>query len=624
MSLTFGFFNAEMTDIDQYDRVYAAEEFAEYFSLFVANGVFPTPATQLQVVANSTPNMGVNVKEGFGWINGYYAKNDSPYSLALQAAHGSLNRMDAVVLRWDNASRSMQLAVKTGNPAASPIAPTLRRDVEVYELMLATITVAAGATNITQSAITDKRPDKSVCGWVTGAVQNIDTTNLFAQYNAEFHEWFSEVQAALEGDVATNLLNKINALSTSMKELDYIIPSDVASYNGLSPTTNRTMKELLLHIPHRVSKYVTEVITISSIFEKPYGTTTVDVMCFGGGGGGGGGNGSSQGGGGGGGYMKSASVTLPIESMKIPCTIGAGGEGGDVSANGIQGKTGGATSFGTYCTANGGSGGYGSSSTSAGQGGNGGSGGGGGGNATTNGSGGAAAYGGGGGGGGLSSGGTGTVGAVGGKGGTYGGGGGGGGRIGAWNSPAATAAAGGAKGTNGGAGGAGGTSNPVKAAVTGSAGVNTSSTSNEFVGTGTAGSAGANGTSAGTYGSAGPGGGGGGGGYGGNGGNGGKGGNGTQSGSSGSSGGSGGGGGGGGYGANGGNGCGTSLTYGGGGGGGGGYGCPGEAGDMSGGGGGGGYGANRYGSGGHGGCSSTANSGISGCIILRYTVTEIV
>lgn len=212
MALTYGFFNAELSGSGQYDRVYAAEQFAEYFSLFIKNGVFPTPATQLQVTANSTPNMAVYVNSGFGWINGYYAKNSGPYPLAVQAADGALNRIDAVVLRWVNASREIELAVKKGVVASTPEVPALQRDENIYELMLATITIPAGATNITQSQITDKRPDESVCGWVTGAVQNIDTTNLFAQYDTAFHEWFDDVKSQLEGDVATNLLNRIQAL----------------------------------------------------------------------------------------------------------------------------------------------------------------------------------------------------------------------------------------------------------------------------------------------------------------------------------------------------------------------------------------------------------------------------
>ena len=44
------------------DRVYCAEEWAEYFASFIGNGVFPVPSTSLQVVAGS--GMAVAVKTG--------------------------------------------------------------------------------------------------------------------------------------------------------------------------------------------------------------------------------------------------------------------------------------------------------------------------------------------------------------------------------------------------------------------------------------------------------------------------------------------------------------------------------------------------------------------------------
>lgn len=210
MALSYGFFDAELTSSGQYDRVYAAEHFAKYFSLFIANGIFPDPATQMQVIASDTPDMNVNVRPGYGWINGYYADNPDPYPMAIQAAHGSLNRVDAVVLRWSKESRSMELIVKQGANASSPISPEVTRNSDVYELILATVTVAAGTTAISQSMITDKRPDSSVCGWVTGVVDQIDTTELFTQYDAEFQEWFEGVKDQLSGDVVGNLVNSIN------------------------------------------------------------------------------------------------------------------------------------------------------------------------------------------------------------------------------------------------------------------------------------------------------------------------------------------------------------------------------------------------------------------------------
>ena len=213
MAFTSAFFDAELVG-GEYDRVYSAEKFAEYFSSFIANGVFPDPSTNLQVVANNVNDMNVLVSPGMGWINGYYCKNDGSYPLAIQAASGTLNRTDAVVIGWSRTNREITTYIKTGTAASSPTAPSLTRNADLYELMLATITINAGVTKVTQSMIVDKRADTSVCGWVTGVVQQIDTTNLFAQYDAAFQAWFDALKAQLGDNVAANLQNQINQLKT--------------------------------------------------------------------------------------------------------------------------------------------------------------------------------------------------------------------------------------------------------------------------------------------------------------------------------------------------------------------------------------------------------------------------
>ena len=214
MALTSAFFDAELVG-GEYDRVYSAERFAEYFASFIANGVFPNPATNLQVVANAPSDMAVRVKSGLGWINGYYCNNDEDYLLTISPANGTLPRIDAVVLRWSRSNRSISLEVKTGVATSSPSAPPLERSADNYELMLASIRVVAGTTSIAQASITDKRPDSTVCGWVKGVVDQIDTTGLFAQYDDAFQTWFANLQSQLSGDVAANLQSQITALGDS-------------------------------------------------------------------------------------------------------------------------------------------------------------------------------------------------------------------------------------------------------------------------------------------------------------------------------------------------------------------------------------------------------------------------
>lgn len=213
-----GFFDANLVGSD-YDRVYLAENFAEYFASFIGNGVFSDKASNLQCGALSTPAMTVAVLPGQAWINGYWYSNTETLNLMVEVADGVLNRIDSVVVRLNFTNREIKLAVKKGVPATSPIAPTPSRDADYYELQLATISVPAGAISIKQADITDTRFNKAVCGIVAGVVDQIDTSGLFAQYNAEFNAWFDEAKGQLSGDVAGNLLNQIDQVKQDLDAL---------------------------------------------------------------------------------------------------------------------------------------------------------------------------------------------------------------------------------------------------------------------------------------------------------------------------------------------------------------------------------------------------------------------
>lgn len=183
-----GFFDAYLVG-EEYDRVYLAQHFAAYFASFIANGVYAQHANQLQVMAMPTPVMQVSVEKGQAWINGYWFENTDTIQFAIEAADGVLNRIDSIVLRIGYAERDMWLAVKKGTPAVNPIAPDVTRSADYYELQLAIISIPASSINITQAQITDTRMNQEVCGWVTGVVEQLDTTTLFNQFEAYFQEF---------------------------------------------------------------------------------------------------------------------------------------------------------------------------------------------------------------------------------------------------------------------------------------------------------------------------------------------------------------------------------------------------------------------------------------------------
>lgn len=192
-----GFFDANLVG-EEYDRVYLAAQFAAYFASFIGNGVYAEHSNQLQVVAMPTPQMQVGVEKGQGWINGYWYENTDTMYLPIEVADGVLNRIDSIVLRLGFAERNMWLMVKKGTPAVNPTAPEVTRTADYYDLQLATVSIPASSIRITQAQIQDTRMNQDVCGWVTGVVEQLDTTTLFNQFETYFQEFKENNQADYE------------------------------------------------------------------------------------------------------------------------------------------------------------------------------------------------------------------------------------------------------------------------------------------------------------------------------------------------------------------------------------------------------------------------------------------
>lgn len=232
------------------DRKYSAEDWAAYFAAFVGNGVYAAPSDGLQVVAST--GMGITIKAGNGFINGYFYRLTVDLAKTLSVADGLYSRIDRVVLRWSLLERSMYVHVLEGTPSSNPTAQPLTRDVEIYEIALADILVGQGVTEIVQSNITDRRADTSLCGIVTAIINQYDFSTFTTQFEAffsdyrqrivteynywsqmgqsrydsldatmdafeeaaqdSFNEWFENLQYVLDGDVAGHLQNEIDAM----------------------------------------------------------------------------------------------------------------------------------------------------------------------------------------------------------------------------------------------------------------------------------------------------------------------------------------------------------------------------------------------------------------------------
>lgn len=165
------------------DRKYNATHWANYFKPLFKSGVFNG---DLQVVANGA--MSVTVKAGYAWLIGYGYQNTEPLVIDLEVASGNLNRYDAIKIKLDLSARTITAYADKGGNAASPAKPANTRSDTVFEITIAEVYIAAGTTVITQSMITDTRMNNAKCGWVSGAVDQIDFSQIYAQFNKYFEE----------------------------------------------------------------------------------------------------------------------------------------------------------------------------------------------------------------------------------------------------------------------------------------------------------------------------------------------------------------------------------------------------------------------------------------------------
>ncbi len=212
-----------------YDRAITSAPLRKLIAKLLTDGVLPNPSTNLQVEAGSGMNVVVN--HGFAICAGGLKLEENQRTLAIQAADSNYDRIDTVVLRWnDNDSeRICDLYIVEGTPAASPLRPTLTRTESIWELGLADLFINKNSTAISNQRITDTRYESARCG-IISAISEFDTTTLYQQVQADlagfkaseqadFIAWFKEMQNQLSEDAAGNLQNQIGTLESLKTEV---------------------------------------------------------------------------------------------------------------------------------------------------------------------------------------------------------------------------------------------------------------------------------------------------------------------------------------------------------------------------------------------------------------------
>ncbi len=223
------FFN----DVDD-DRIYFAEDLARHLAAYFTNGIFNNSC---QVLGENN-DMSISINIGSANINGYRYDNDTIKILNIENADGILSRVDNIVIRLDLTNRMITSQVIKGSFSENPVAPPLVRTATVFDLRIAKISIPAGTTTITQDLITDTRFITSDCGNVVGAVQQINTDDIFAQYQSKFNEWFLKMKDQLDTDAAGNLQSQIDDIEEEIKNFNGGVTGDtlpigsIVDYDG--------------------------------------------------------------------------------------------------------------------------------------------------------------------------------------------------------------------------------------------------------------------------------------------------------------------------------------------------------------------------------------------------------
>lgn len=186
---TSGFFNSVNGD-----RLYNADQMSAIFNGLITDGVYMSVGDRLAVQPNS--GMTIQIGSGRGWFAKRWVENTAPHLLALEAADVTLNRWAAVCIRVDTteAERKAEPYVKYSEYATTPVKPVMERTDTVSEYCLAYVYLRAGATSVKVSDIEDTRADATVCGWVTGLIEQLDSTTLWSQWTELFNDWFNGLQ----------------------------------------------------------------------------------------------------------------------------------------------------------------------------------------------------------------------------------------------------------------------------------------------------------------------------------------------------------------------------------------------------------------------------------------------
>ena len=291
MAYRSGFFNAKQNMDGSYDRTYDANDISNYLGGLISDGVVQSSADALQVSVEQA-SMQVQIRPGRAFLNNRWFTADSVITLPLTRAHGTLSRITAVALHFDEVNREVIPVCVDGTLASSPAAPQL----DNKYLLLALVAVPANPSNLSKITVSDSR--KFVHALVN---YDFDQSVLQREYIKAFNAWFEGVKNQLGTDAAGNLQNQINSLkpkvdavnsaltfsgqnTTTRGQLD--VAGRLNAKNGLSIGGNDTFIVRRFTAPRQTVNYNSSNLTVVNInvpagysMVSPISASTTGCLC---------------------------------------------------------------------------------------------------------------------------------------------------------------------------------------------------------------------------------------------------------------------------------------------------------------------------------------------------------
>lgn len=231
MSITYGFYNSL-----NHDRKYNSTQMARIFDGIIKDGIFMSIGDCFAVHAGT--GMNVIVGSGKAWFDHTWTENDADLPVTAFQSEVVLARKDALVLEVDatDSARANSIKFVKGTPSSVPVAPTLVNTATVHQHLLATVTIPAGATVITDSMI-HSFIGTTTTPFVSGILETVDLDTLLGQWQGmlnefvasettDFDTWFDAMKGQLTTDAAGHIQTELDNLRNTLG----VIPIDGGTF----------------------------------------------------------------------------------------------------------------------------------------------------------------------------------------------------------------------------------------------------------------------------------------------------------------------------------------------------------------------------------------------------------